>query len=234
MGSVSEAPRPTILSGQWGSLRPLDSGRDAAGLYRLTHDERTTETWVEMKVGPFESEAAFRLHLDDLVADPTRAFYAIVSPADETLGWLCLMEVQPAHRTVELGYVMFAPPLQRTALATEAFYLIMSHVFDELKFDRLEWTCTATNLRSRKAAVRLGFQLEGVMRSKLILKGKAVDIPLYSMLGAEWPAVRRAMQQWLAPSNFVGGRQVEPLRGGAARVHERQLPLDARGATSDR
>jgi len=65
------------------------------------------------------------------------------------------MEMQPAHRTVEIGYVVFAPPLQRTTLATEAFYLIMSHVFDDLGFQRLEWTCTSTNLRSRKAATRL-------------------------------------------------------------------------------
>jgi RimJ/RimL family protein N-acetyltransferase len=145
-----------------------------------------------MKVGPFANEAAFRLHLDEVVADTTRAFYAIATPSNEPLGWLCLMEVQPQHRTVEIGYVTFAPLLQRSTLATEGFYLIMSHVFDELGFQRLEWTCTATNLRSRKAAARLGFQFEGVMRSKLILKGKVVDVPLYSMLATEWPGVRSA------------------------------------------
>ncbi len=211
MGDKSEAPRAKALRGQWGTLRPLDPARDATELFRLTHDAREAETWAEMKVGPFPTEAAFRAHLDELVTDVTRAFFAVPRLDDRPLGWLCLMEAQPAHRTVEVGYVTYAPPLQRTTLATEAFYLIMSHVFDELDYQRLEWTCTSTNLRSRKAATRLGFQFEGVLRRKLILKGKSVDVPMYSMLAEEWPTTRSALQRWLAPSNFLDGTQIEPL-----------------------
>jgi RimJ/RimL family protein N-acetyltransferase len=102
--------------------------------------------------------------------------------------------------------------MQRSTLATEAFYLMLSHVFDDLEYARLEWTCTATNVRSQKAATRLGFSLEGIMRRKLILKGVTHDIPLYSMLAAEWPRVKVAMQEWLLPENFIDGRQVAPLR----------------------
>lgn len=214
MGAPAEAPKARMLRGRWGALRPLDPARDATALFRLTHDAHEADTWAEMKVGPFPTEMAFREHLDELVSDATRAFFAIVREEDQPLGWLCLMEMQPTHRTVEVGYVVFAPPLQRTTLATEAFYLIMSHVFDDLGLQRLEWTCTASNVRSRKAATRLGFQFEGVMRRKLILKGNSTDIPMYSMLAGEWPRARSAMRNWLSPSNFVDGRQIEPLRVG--------------------
>ncbi|MET3590795.1 RimJ/RimL family protein N-acetyltransferase [Mesorhizobium shonense] len=208
-----DAPVPVavVLEGRWGRLRPLDAERDAARLYRLSHDEHTEATWVDMKVGPFATEQAFAEHVAALVADPKRAFFAVDGPDGEALGWLCLMEARPAHHVVELGYVLYTPPLQRTRLASEALYLIMRHVFDDLGYRRLEWTCTSTNQRSRSAALRLGFVYEGTHRQGLFLKGKPCDIPMYSMLSSEWPANRAAFEAWLDPGNFREGRQVRSL-----------------------
>jgi RimJ/RimL family protein N-acetyltransferase len=211
VAAPADAPPARLIAGNWGQLRPLDADGDAAELYRLTHGDAKDALWADMKLGPFHDLDAFRAHLHDLVADRSRTFFAIAAPTGAPLGWLCLMEVQPAHKTVELGYVMFGPPIQRTTLATEAFFLIMSHVFDDLGFQRLEWTCTSTNAKSRKAAARLGFHFEGMMRRKLILKGVTHDIPLYSMLADEWAVRKAAMHRWLAPSNFVDGVQVRPL-----------------------
>ncbi|RWD97529.1 GNAT family protein [Mesorhizobium sp.] len=208
-----DAPVPVavVLEGRWGRLRPLDAERDAARLYRLSHDEHTEATWVDMKVGPFATEQTFAEHVAALVADPKRAFFAVDGPDGEALGWLCLMEARPAHHVVELGYVLYTPPLQRTRLASEALYLIMRHVFDDLGYRRLEWTCTSTNQRSRSAALRLGFVYEGTHRQGLFLKGKPCDIPMYSMLSSEWPANRAAFEAWLDPGNFREGRQVRSL-----------------------
>lgn len=218
MGGPAEAPKATTLRGRWGSLRPLDPTRDAGELFKLTHDLHADETWGEMKVGPFPNEAAFRVHMDELAADKSRSFFTIVGEQDQALGWLCLMEANPEHRTIELGYVTFAPSLRRTTLATEAFYLIMTLIFDDLAYGRLEWTCTAENERSQNAARRLGLKYEGTMRSKLILKGRTRDISLYSLIAEEWPSVRAAMQEWLAPANFRNGRQIKALRSPAART----------------
>jgi len=212
MGGPAEAPKATTLRGRWGSLRSLDPIRDVGELFRLTHDLHADETWREMKVGPFLDEAAFRMHMDELVADKSRSFYTVVGEQDQPLGWLCLMEAKPEHRTIELGYVTFAPSLQRTTLATEAFYLILARIFDDLAYHRLEWTCTAENERSQNAARRLGLKYEGTMRSKLILKGCTRDISLYSLISKEWPSIRAAMQEWLDPSNFLDGKQIKALR----------------------
>jgi RimJ/RimL family protein N-acetyltransferase len=224
-----DAPVPSAigLAGRWGRLRPLDAGADAAPLYGLSHDEETEATWVDMKVGPFASVQAFADHVAELVADKKRAFFAVSGLDDKPLGWLCLMEARPAHHVVELGYVLYAPPLRRTRLATEALYLIMRHVFDDLGYRRLEWTCTATNQRSRKAAVRLGFVFEGILRQGLFLKGKACDICMYSMLSSEWPAHRAAFEAWLEPGNFDDGRQVRSLseiRSAADHLREPRYP----------
>jgi RimJ/RimL family protein N-acetyltransferase len=201
----------THLPGRWGGLRPLDTERDAGRIYAQTHGAEIEPTWVEMKVGPFLSEADFVAHVAELVADRQRAFFAVVGPDDEAQGWLCLMEASAAHKSIELGYVLYAPSLQRTTLATEAFYLVMAYVFDILGYQRLEWTCTAQNTRSRRAADRLGFTFEGVMRSKFILKKATRDIAMYSLLAEEWVEQRSAMRDWLDPANFKDGVQRRPL-----------------------
>lgn len=211
MSGPSTELNATRLRGIWGSLRPLNVERDAARIYAQTHGAEIAPTWQEMKVGPFPAEADFVAHVAELVADRKRAFFAVVGPDDAAQGWLCLMEASAPHKTIEIGYVLYGPLLQRTTLATEAFYLAMAHVFDDLGYQRLEWTCTAQNMRSRRAADRLGFVFEGVMRRKLILKGATRDIAMYSLLADEWPERRQAMQDWLHPSNFANGTQRRPL-----------------------
>lgn len=200
-----------MIPGAWGALRPLDAKTDALAIYELQQGASEEATWREMKVGPFPDVDAFASHLAEATADPHRAFFAVTDIAGAPLGWLCLMEAQPAHRVIELGYVLFTPPMRRTTLATEAFYLVMSHVFDDLAYERLEWTCTAENQPSRQAADRLGFVFEGIHRNKLILKGKPRDIAMHALLAADWPARREAFQRWLDPSNFDTGVQRTPL-----------------------
>jgi RimJ/RimL family protein N-acetyltransferase len=199
------------LDGIWTRLRPLDCSRDAAPLFAFTHGPEMEATWKEMKVGPFATAQAFAEHVAELEADPHRAFFTVLGPDDMPLGWLCLMEGAAAHRSIELGYVLYAPQMRRTRMATEAFYLMMRHVFDDLGYHRLEWTCTAANAISRRAAMRLGFQFEGIMRGKLILKGQTRDIAMYSLLANEWPGRKMAFEDWLDPSNFDGEQQRRPL-----------------------
>ncbi|MEO5324690.1 GNAT family protein [Mesorhizobium sp. CC13] len=218
MGQPADAnvPVATVIDGRHGRLRPLGVA-DAPALYRLSHDGNVVATWAEMKVGPFADEAAFATHVNDLLADPKRAFFAVVDLQGAVLGWLCLMEARVAHQVVELGYVLFTPGMQRTTLATEALYLVMRHVFEELGYRRLEWTCTAENGRSRTAAARLGFTYEGTHREGLLLKGRPRDICMYSMLSSEWSGSRATMERWLDPGNFRDGgqlRSMDEIRAG--------------------
>src|SRR5690606_4776804 len=80
--------------------------------------------------------------------------------------------------------------------------------FDDLGYRRYEWKCDALNAPSRRAAERLGFTYEGTFRQHLVYKGRNRDTAWYSILDAEWPAVKRTLEAWLAPANFdEGGRQ---------------------------
>lgn len=93
-------------------------------------------------------------------------------------------------------------------MSTEAQYLLMKLAFDELGYRRYEWKCDNFNEPSKRAALRLGFQFEGVFRQAVVYKGRSRDTAWFSITDGEWPAVRTALERWLAPENFdADGRQ---------------------------
>ena len=204
-------PRPVTLSGRTVTLEPLIAARHAAALWEALrgHDE----LWTWLPHGPFTSESELRRHIEERQADTGFVFLAIV-PAVTGLaeGWASYMRMEPAHGVIEVGYVLFAPTLQRTAAATEAMFLMASHVFDQLGYRRYEWKCNAENLPSRRAAERLGFTFEGIFRQHMVVKGRNRDTAWFSMLDSEWPARKRAFAAWLASENFdEEGRQRRSL-----------------------
>jgi RimJ/RimL family protein N-acetyltransferase len=124
------------------------------------------------------------------------------------MGYASYMRIEPAHRVIEVGSILFTSGLQRTYGATEAMYLMARHVFDDLGYRRYEWKCNALNAPSRRAAARLGFTFEGIFRQHMIVKGQNRDTAWFSMLDSEWAARKAAFERWLAPENFdETGRQ---------------------------
>jgi RimJ/RimL family protein N-acetyltransferase len=128
------------------------------------------------------------------------------------------MRIEPVHKVIEVGSILYTRLLQRTAAATEAMYLMARHIFEDLGYRRYEWKCNALNEPSRSAALRLGFSFEGIFRQHMIVKGLNRDTAWFAMLDSEWPARKRAFEEWLDPSNFdEEGRQKTRLN--AARKH---------------
>ena len=79
-------------------------------------------------------------------------------------------------------------------------------------YRRSEWKCNALNARSCRAAVRLGFQHEGLLRQATISKGRNRDTAWYAILDKDWPATHRAFETWLDPANFeANGHQRRSL-----------------------
>jgi len=76
----------------------------------------------------------------------------------------------------------------------------------------MEWKCDALNAPSRRAARRFGFRFEGIFFQHMIVKGRNRDTAWYSIMDHEWPAIRAAMELWLAAGNFdSAGRQKRSL-----------------------
>src|SRR5690606_6199811 len=132
--------------------------------------------WLYLSVGPFPDAQAYRAYTEQMARETDPLHFAVVDlRTGLPVGTLALMRQQPQHGVVEVGFVTFSPVLQRSRIATEAQFLLMSHVFDELGYRRYEWKCDSLNQRSRNAAERLGFQYEGTFRQALIYKARNRD-----------------------------------------------------------
>ena len=81
-------------------------------------------------------------------------------------------------------------------------YLFAAHGLETLGYRRCEWKCDALNAPSRRAALRFGFTREGHFRRAVIVRGRTRDTAWFAMIDEEWPALKAACEQWLAPENF--------------------------------
>lgn len=135
-----------------------------------------------------------------------------VQPLD-AVGMFSLMRCDPNNGSIEIGGVLFSPRLQQTRQATEAVYLAMRYVFEELRYRRFEWKCNNLNEPSKKAALRYGFNFEGVFRNHLVVKGRNRDTAWFAIIESEYFLyLREAFEQWLAASNFDSqGKQKRAL-----------------------
>jgi RimJ/RimL family protein N-acetyltransferase len=107
---------------------------------------------------------------------------------------------------VEIGGTWLAADAQRSAVNTEAKLLLMTHAFDEWGAHRVALCTDARNTRSRAAIERIGATFEGVLRSHRASyvageEGQARDSAMFSVVRADWPTVRSALQQRLAPTD---------------------------------
>lgn len=221
------APQRRQLEGTLVLLEPLDPDRHSESLYAASHDnDEARRVWTYLPDGPFANIASFRQWLERKAVEPDRLFFAFRDKHTEHLGGMATyLDIRPAMSSIEIGYIWFAPFLQRTRQATESIFLMLRYAFDELKYRRMQWRCNALNEKSRAAAVRLGFTYEGIFYQHMVVKGHNRDTAWYSILDYEWPRIRRNFELWLAPSNFdEQGRQISSLRrlNGAA-----ALPVDA-------
>jgi RimJ/RimL family protein N-acetyltransferase len=205
----AQRPGAVALEGRFGRVEKLDPARHASDLWRaFGADDRL---WTYMFYGPFSDAGSFSNFLEKIATLEEQVYYAIVDRDGRTAGWAALMEIRPQPRVIEVGSIVYGPALQRTALATEAQYLLARYAFETLGYRRYEWKCDALNAPSRRAALRLGFAFEGIFRQHMIIKGRSRDTAWFAMLDSEWPRARSAFERWLQPENFDGGRQRRPL-----------------------
>jgi len=202
-------PPHTPLVGRYCRLEPLDAARHADALFEAFSQAQDGRNWTYLMEGPFADADTYRAFVERIAARRDPLQYAVIDTrTDRAVGTLALMRITPEHGVVEVGAVTFSPLLQRTPASTEAQFLLMRHVFDDLGYRRYEWKCDSLNGPSRQAAQRMGFEFEGIFRQAVVYKGRSRDTAWFSIINAEWPRLRAAFEQWLAPENFdAAGRQ---------------------------
>jgi RimJ/RimL family protein N-acetyltransferase len=119
--------------------------------------------------------------------------------SEEIVGSSRYMAVRPADRALEIGWTWFHPSVWRSGLNIGVKLLMLAHAFDDLECVRVEFKTDARNRRSRAAIAALPARLEGILRNHMIVPDVGLrDSAYYSVINAEWPAVRANLERRLA------------------------------------
>lgn len=209
---IPPVPVHEVIKGRYVRLEPLSVQKHAAGLWDAFSEDQDGSVWDYLPDGPFVSLSQFHKLVRDKEPSKDPLFFAVRDLESGKLGgFLSFLRISPEAGSIEVGYITFAPSLQKTKGATEAVVLLARRVF-ELGYRRFEWKCNALNMGSRRAAERYGFSFEGVFRQAAIVKGRNRDTAWFAMIDGEFGAIDAAYTRWLDPQNFIStGRQIHSL-----------------------
>ncbi len=125
--------------------------------------------------------------------------FAVIAPSGEIVGQSCYLAIRAADAGVEIGGTWYAPAAQGTQINPAAKLVLLDHAF-ACGAERVELKTDALNLRSRAAILKLGAQFEGIFRHHMRRPdGSWRDTAYYSVLQAEWPALREKLRMRLGP-----------------------------------
>ena len=129
-------------------------------------------------------------------------FATVEQNSGRAIGSTRFMNIDRVNRRVEIGSTWIAPPWQRTAVNTEAKYLMLRHAFEVWKCMRVELKTDALNTKSRNAILRIGAKEEGTLRRHLLTHtGRVRDTVYFSILDDEWPEVKAKLEARISTSH---------------------------------
>ncbi len=192
-------PRPITLEGRFVRLEPLDLDRHWDGLLAIAMDG---SLW-RYTTAKIRTQGDLRRYLDTALDEQERGralpFATIHRASGRVAGCTRFGSIERAHRRVEVGWTWVGVEFQRTAVNTEAKYLMFRHAFEDWGFRRVELKTSAINEKSKAAMRRLGLVEEGTMRKHMLNDdGGSRDTTYFSVVDDEWPAMKARLEEMLA------------------------------------
>ena len=198
--NTTPAISPFSLEGRYVRLEPLRP-EHATLLWEVAKDHLADLfQWIPYQLNSLEDFQTFnRQVLEEQARGLTVPFSTVERGSNQVVGTTRFMNMDLANRKVEIGSTWIAPRWQRTAVNTEAKYLMLCHAFEVWKCFRVELKTDALNQRSRQAILRLGAKEEGTLRKHMLTyNGRQRDSVYFSILDTEWPSVKTRLGAALA------------------------------------
>ncbi|HUK24220.1 MAG TPA: GNAT family protein [Terriglobales bacterium] len=187
---------PLTLEGTAVRLEPLLPAHAEPLWQAAERDHEEIFRWVPYRMG---SLAEIRSSIERILAEQRGGtsvpFVTVERNSGRVIGSTRFMNMDPPNRRVEIGSTWIAPPWQRTAINTEAKYLMLRHAFEQWKCVRVELKTDVLNQKSRSAILRLGAKEEGTLRQHVVTwTGRLRDSVYFSILDKEWPEIKARLQ----------------------------------------
>jgi RimJ/RimL family protein N-acetyltransferase len=199
---------PVVLEGRWVRLEPL-TAEQAPALLQAASGPRETYGLTLVPGTPAETAAYIETALREQAGRRSLPFATVDRATGRVVGSTRYLNIEywtwpegNAHQrgperpdVVEIGATWLAASAQRTPINTEAKLLMLTHAFDTWRVHRVSLMTDARNQRSRNAILRLGARFDGVLRAARPASDGAIrDTAAFSILEAEWPAVRAGLE----------------------------------------
>jgi len=191
-------PEPKILQGNYIRLEPL-SLEHLDGLCEIGLDQ---EIW-RWSPAPITTSEEMRSYIATALrwqAEGTALpFATVLNETNQVVGSTRFANIDRENKHMEIGWTWIGKPWQRTAVNTEAKYLMLCHAFEELGCIRVEFKTDSLNQQSRNAILRIGAKEEGTFRNHMITQaGRYRHSVYFSVIDTEWPEVKRGLKEKLA------------------------------------
>lgn len=181
---------PIVLEGEQVRLEPLSLAH-ADALTGAAHDGELWTTQFTIIPTPETMTGYISTALDAQAAGRELPFVIITKEAGQVVGTTRFYNIEYENRSVEIGYTWLALSAQRTAVNTEAKFLLLTHAFETWGCIRVSFVTDVLNQQSQKALLRLGAKYEGVLRNHLFMPGgRYRDSALFSIIESEWKEVK--------------------------------------------
>jgi RimJ/RimL family protein N-acetyltransferase len=177
---------PTSLSGQFVVLNSLEV-EDLEGLEELAKDKRIWQFYPLDGSEPAIFRSAFQTALDESEKGNQFPFTIFNRDGGKIIGSTRLLDIQPRHKKLEIGWTWLAPDYWGTVINLECKLLLLSFCFEELGAVRVQLKTDENNGRSRKAIEKIGGQFEGILRNDMIRDDQSRrNSAYYSLVEEEW------------------------------------------------
>lgn len=185
---------PVSLDGQNVRLEPLS----LAQLDELCAVGLDDELW-RWTLSQVHSKAEMSSYIEDALTSQKNGsllpFATIEKTTGRVVGSTRYANIDLDNRRLEIGWTWIARAWQRTAVNTEAKFLMLKHAFETLGCNRVEFKTDALNERSRNAILRIGAKQEGILRKLIVLpNGRVRDTVCFSIIDTEWAEVKKNLE----------------------------------------
>ncbi|MFM0008524.1 GNAT family protein [Paraburkholderia dipogonis] len=195
--TTQQLMQPT-LTGKTVELRPLQRDH-AQGLLDAAADGQLWNMKLTVVPGPGSIDSYIATALEGRAAGTVMPFVIVRRDTGALVGSTRFWKIDRVNRKLEIGHTWLSESVQRSAVNTEAKYLLLCHAFEAMQCVRVQFTTDELNEKSRAAILRIGAKQEGVVRHERIMPdGRKRNSVRFSIIDEEWDEVKAMLEAKLA------------------------------------
>jgi RimJ/RimL family protein N-acetyltransferase len=187
-----------VLESHAVALRPL-SYDDLAGLRAIAFDPDIWRYFVARVANEEDLGRFLESAVSDTLASRRVVFGIVDKATGQLAGSMAYGNLAESEKRLEIGWSWLGRAFRGTHVNSWSKYLLLGHAFEAMGCERVEFKTDVLNLQARAGLKKIGAIEEGVLRSYNFMPGgRRRDAVYYSVLRAEWPAVKEGLASRLA------------------------------------